>query len=850
MSNLWGDLRYAFRSLRKAPVFTAVAILSLALGIGANTAIFTLLDQILLRLLPVKNAQDLTLLTMQGRHYGSNWGGNAISYPMYRDFQDRNSVFSVMFCRFPRDVSLTFDGHTERSRAELVSGTYFPGLGVTATLGRVFNENDDGTPSGHPVVVLSYDFWKTRFAADPQVVGRKIIVNGNNMTIVGVAQQGFDGVELGNAAKVFVPIMMQPDLMPQNKTFLKDRRTRWVNAFGRLKPGVNQAQAKAALQPIMHAMLEQEVLEPAFSTASAFTREAFLKNIIDVLPGSQGRSDFREQLSAPLWVLMAITGTVLLIACANLANLLLARATGRYKEMAIRLAMGAGRVRIISQLLTESLLLAFLGGAAGILFAFWADHLLMAAYLPSDSQGLKIATAPDLRILLFTIAVTMLTGLLFGLAPALQATKPDVAPTLKDQAGGVVGGGNSALRKALVAAQVTLSLLLLIGAGLFVKSLSNLRALGPGFPAERLIGFQIDPTLNGYTPERTRLFYRQLTASLSALPGVQSVGLAAVRILAGGEWDNSALVEGYTPPHAGDHAEPFMNAIGPNYFATMGVPVVAGREFTEKDTQQVLHMPGRPPRNEDWKEPATIIVNETFAKKYFAGRNPIGRHVGMGIDPGTKLDMEIIGVVKDIKYTNLRDDIPEQAFEPYLAETYTSGMTVYVRTTLDPNQLFSAIRAKVRSLDPAVPIYDMRTTEEQIGNSLSTERLIASLSAVFGFLATLLATIGLYGVMAYTVARRTREIGIRMALGAAQSKVVWMVMKEVLILVGLGVGIGVPAALALTRFVRSQLFGITPNDPATLIMAAVGLAVIACAAGYIPALRASRIDPIRALRYE
>jgi predicted permease len=850
MSNLWGDLRYAFRSLRKAPVFTAVAVLSLALGIGANTAIFTLLDQILLRLLPVKDAKQLTLLTMRGRHYGSNWGGNAISYPMYRDFKDRNSVFSVMFCRFIREVSLSFDGHTELTRAELVSGTYFPGLGVGAALGRTFNENDDLTPSGHPVAVLSFDYWKMHFAGDPQVVGKKIVVNGNNMTIVGVAQEGFDGVELGSAAKIFIPVMMEPDLLPQNKEFLRDRRTRWVNAFGRLKPGVTEAQAKASLQPIMHAMLEQEVQEAAFSTASAFTRQEFLKCTIDVLPGSQGRSYFRQALTTPLWVLMAITGTVLLIACANLANLLLARATGRYKEMAIRLAMGAGRARIISQLLTESLLLAFLGGAAGIVFAFWADGLLMAAYLPSDSQGLKIATTPDLRILLFTIAVTMFTGLLFGLAPALQATNPDVAPTLKDQAGAVVGGGNSALRKALVAAQVTLSLLLLIGAGLFVKSLSNLRALGPGFPAERLIAFQIDPTMNGYTPERAKLFYRSLTESLATLPAVQSVGLASVRILEDNEWDNSALVEGYTAPRAGDHPEPFMNAIGPNYFATMGVPIVAGRDFTEKDTGRTLHSKGRPPRNEDFYVPTTIMINETFAKKYFAGRNPIGRHIGMGIDPDTKLDMEIIGVVKDFKYANLRDDIPEQAFEPYLAEQYVSGMTVYLRTAMDPNQMFSAVRAKMRELDSNIPIYGMRTTDEQISNSLSTERLIASLSAVFGFLATLLATIGLYGVMAYTVARRTREIGIRMALGAAQGKVVWMIMKEVLVLVAIGVGVGLPAALALTRLVRSQLFGIAPNDPSTLVIAAVGLAVVASAAGYIPALRASRVDPILALRYE
>ncbi len=843
MGNLGRDLRYAFRALRKSPVFTTVAVLSLALGIGANTAIFTLLDQILLRLLPVKDASRLVLLTMVGRHYGSNWGANAISYPMYRDFQDHNEVFSGMFCRFPWSASLTFGGQTERVEAELVSGSYFPVLGVGAAIGRTLTPDDDQTTNGHPVAVLSYDYWKVRFAGDPQILGQNVIVNNHSMTVVGVAQAGFDGVGLGNAAKIFLPVTMQPDLMPMNRDYLKDRRQRWVNSFGRLKPGVSQTQAKAALQPFMHSMLEMEVREPAFRNASDIVRQEFLKCFIDVLPGSQGQSYVRRQLSTPLWVLTAMTGTVLLIACANLANLLLARATGREKEVAVRLAIGASRGRMIGQLLTESLLLAALGGIAGAVFAFAADKLLVGAYLPPDSQGLKISALPDLRILSFTMAISAVTGLLFGLVPAIRATKPDIAPTLKDQAGAVVGGGHVGLRKSLVAAQVTLSLLLLIGAGLFLKSLNNLRNLGPGFSVDRLIGFNVDPSLNGYTSDRSKLFYQQLTDNLAAVPGVRSVGLASMRILENNEWDNWVTVEGYTP-RAGDRPDVFMNSIGPNYFGTLGVPVVAGRDFTTQDTQEVLHNPP------DFWSPTKVIINESLAKKYFSGRNPLGRHLGFGIDPGTKLDLESVGVVKDIKYMNVRNVIPEQAFVPYLAGHYVSQMTVYVRTALDPDQLFPVLRTRVREMDPNLPIYAMRTTQEQLDNSLTTERMIASLSIAFGILATLLATIGLYGVMAYTVARRTREIGIRMALGALAGNVIWMVMREVLFLVMIGVVVGVPAALGLTRLVRSQLYGVDSYDASTLALATLGLAAIACLAGYLPALRASRVDPIRALRYE
>ena len=839
------DLNYALRTLRRTPGFTAIAVLTLGLGIGANTAIFTLLDQVLLRLLPVKDPHELVLLTMRGKHYGSNWGMNAISYPMYKDFQAHNEVFSGMFARFPLYSSVTIGNASERVKAELVSGTYFDVLGVGTAIGRPFTPDDDKTPHGHTVVMLSYNYWKRRFGGRADVIGSTMLVSSQRMTIIGVTQAGFDGVELGDPPAIFVPLMMEVELMPLNKDMLTNRRNRWVNTFGRLKPGITLAQAKASLQPFMHSMLENEVREEAFRNASPYDREQFLKCWMDVLPGGQGRQSVQRELATPLWVLMATTVMVLLIACANIANLLLARATRRQKEMAIRLAIGASRGRIISQLLIEMLALSVMGGALGLLFAFGADKALMSLYLPADSARLNISTSPDFRVLVFTFAVSALTALAFGLVPALQTTKPNVGKVLKDEASAVVGSGNRGLRKSLVVVQVALSLLLLIGAGLFLRSLENLSKLGPGFTAERLIGFNIDPMLNGYSIERTKLMFREITDNLGALPGVQSVGLASMRILENNEWDSSMSVEGYNPDKPDDRAQPYMNQVSPNYFATLGVPIVAGRDFTMADNHEVKHGP-----DADDFVPTVVMINETFAKKYFAGRNPLGRHLGFGTDPGTPTDMEVIGVVKDIKYTNLRDEIPPQAFVPYMPSRFVGNMTVYVRTAGDPAALMNLIRSKVRDIDANLPIYDMRTTDDQIANSLAAERMIASLSTVFGFLATILAAVGLYGLMAYNVVQRTREIGIRMALGAAQTDVVWMVMRDVLLLVGVGVAVGIPASLGLARIVQSQLYGLSAHDPWTLMLATGGLAVVAAAAGYIPASRASRLDPTAALRYE
>ncbi len=832
VANLFQDVRYAIRTLSKSPMFVAVAVFSLALGIGANTAIFTLIDQLLLRLLPVKNPQELVLLTGLGQHYGSNNGRNKLSYPMYSDFRDKNQVFQGMFCNDTSEFSVSTGGSTERVAGEVVSGNYFPVLGVGAALGRVLGPSDDAVQGASPYAVLSYSYWTSRFGHDPTVIGRKIVINGYPFTIVGVSQAGFNGLDPAKSSQVRIPVTMQGEM---DKTWprLNDRRSRWIRAYGRLKTGEPLEQAKAGLQPLFHQMLAMEVQQKAFAKAAPRTKSDFLAMTLDVLPAATGMSNIRQQFSKPLIVLMCIVGLVLLIACANVANLLIARATARQKEIAVRLALGASRGRIISQLLVESLMLSLLGGVMGVFLAVLIDRSLIQ-FLPEGNSPLTISSTPDFRILLFALGVTLTTGILFGLVPALQATRPELAPTLKDQAGAVVGGGSVNVRKILVIAQVTLSLILLIAAGLFIKSLSNLKDLDPGFQTKNLLTFSVSPALNGYKDQRSLQFYRQLYEVLNNLPGVKSASFAVMGVLQGNEWDNSVSVEGYSAK-SGEWVNPHMNFISPGHFKTMDVPILVGRDFDARDDKGSMKV---------------AIINDKFAKRYFGSTNAVGRHIGMGGDPGTKTDITVIGVVRDTKYESMRDEMPIEVFQPYKQMDFVLGMNGYVRTDRNPEQYFEIVRRKVQELDANVPVVQMLTLEKQMEISLMTERLVASLSTAFALLATVLAGVGLYGVMAYTVARRTREIGIRMALGAFSGSVIWLVMREVLVLLAIGMAIGLPTAWALTKLVQTQLYGLTANDPFAISLAVIGIATVAILAGFVPARKATRIDPMRALRWE
>ncbi len=824
------ELRYALRNLRKSPVFTAVAVASLALGIGANTAIFSLLDQVLLRALPVKNPGELVKVYVgDGPFSGSARCDACISYPQYRDFRDRNQVFSGVLGRWPQALSFTDGDRTERVKGELASGNYFDVLGVRAAIGRTFTEQDDVQVNGHPLVILSYAFWQKRFGGDPSVLNRSVHVNAQPMTVIGVAQRGFNGVEVGAAADIFVPMAMKP-LMTPVWNDLENRQSLWVYTIARLKPGVSRDQAVASLRVLGRQILESEVT--LYTSQNESFRKRYVQKPIVVEDVSRGQSELREQFSRPLIVLMAMVGLVMLIACANVANLLLARAAARQKEIAVRLALGAGRARVIRQLLVESTTLALAGGAAGLAIAYWSGRVLLR-FLPASGGNEALSTTPDFRVLLFTLGLSVLTGILFGLAPALQSTRPAIAPALKDQASNVSAStGQARLRMTLVAGQVALSLVLLVGAGLFARSLYNLKDVDPGFRADSLVSLTIDASLNGYSQPRMQELFHRLEDSLAALPGVRAVGSVAIAPLSGDASKNTVRVEGYEAKPKED-MNPYSNWIGPGYFSTMGIPLIAGREFTRRD---------------ELASPKVAVINESMARYFFGQKSPIGLHLGIG--RRDKLGIEIVGVVRDGKYRTLREQPERTVYFPWAQDDGLQDMTFFVRGSRDSEAMGGALRGAVAALDPNLPVYGLKTMKSEIDESIYIDRMIAALSSFFGGLATLLAAIGLYGVMAYSVARRTREIGLRMALGAERAHVLWLVMREVTVLAGIGIAVALPVAYGLGRAVNSQLYGVRPADFGVLAGGTLLLAMVAGVAGYVPALRASRVDPLVALRYE
>ena len=834
MDRLRHDVRFALRSFAKNPGFTAVVVITLALGIGANAAIFGLLDQILFRLLPVRDAQRLVVLDAPGPFSGrtSNQSETLtpLSQPMYEGIRDHNKVFSGVLAHWPTAVHFSTGPQTETVNTDLVSGTYFPVLGLLPAAGRLLGPEDDRAPGGHPLVVLGHRFFQARFAGDPQVVGRSVSINGHPMTVVGVAPPGFHGVEVGGASDIFVPLAMQAQVLPTWPPTHGDWRSRWLTVMARLGDRVEMDEARASVNVLYAQLLQEDAKTRPVNPRTERTRAAFLEKKLEVLPGGRGTSGLRDQARSPLLVLMGMVGLVLLIACANVANLLLARGSSRQKELAVRLALGAGRRRLVQQLLVESVILSLAGGAVGVLVSVWVGRVLISA-LPLEDAARTLSADPDLRVGLFALAVSLVTGMLFGIIPALQTTRVAIASTLKNEAGAVIGGsGAFRFRSGLVVAQIALSLLLLVGAGLFTRSLQNLRALDPGFQPDRLVTFTIDPSLNGHDmPGRLDLFARVRDA-LAAEPGVRAVSMSDVPFMTNTDSSSTITIAGREPKE-GEDWNPNFAYVGPDFTTTLGIPLLSGRDVEDTDGPST---------------PRVAVVNESFARHFFPGQDALGQRFAFG--PGQKLDTAIVGIVKDGKAANLREEVKRFVYAPYPQKPDIGGMTYYVRASGDTDALAGRVHALVRQVDPALPVTNLKTMQAQIRESLFVERMVAALSAAFGILATLLAALGLYGVMAFAVALRTREIGIRMALGAQRRDVMTMVLRDVTILVALGVAIGLPGGYGIGRVIETQLFGLNGRDPLTYAAATATLLAAGFLAGYVPARRATRVDPMVALR--
>jgi predicted permease len=840
MDRLLQDVRYAIRQLAKSPVFTFTAIMTLALGIGANTAIYSLLDQVILRSLPVQHPEQLVMLSFTGSDRGRTnaYGGSGqdyFSYPMYRDIRDKNSVFDGVLATDQVQVGIQWNNLPDLINGELVSGNYFEVLGVRPALGRLLVQSDDQVQERNPVVVLSYGYWQRRFGSDPRIVNNTVLINSHPFTVVGIAPPGFRSFVVGVAPDVFAPMMMKPQITP-GWNDLEERRSRWLNIIGRLKPGITAAQGETGLAPLWHSLREDELT--AMPNATPKFREGFVaKSKLNLHEASRGFSPLRDQISTPIVIVMAMVGLVVLIACANVASLLLVRAAGRVREMSVRYALGASRLRVVQQLVSEGLVLGLGGGILGIVIAPQITRLLLRKIFSDSSGQIPFSSSLDTRILIFNFAVSIAVGLLFSMAPALQFWRPDLVQTLKQQIT-TLSGGQLRLRRGSVAVQMGLSLLLLFAAGLFVRTLHNLKNVDVGFATDHLVTFGIEPGYAGYTLDQNPQLFTRILDRLAASPGVRAVAGTSDPELSNNDEVSSIAVPGYT---AGENEsmQAEWGELSPGYFDALKVPFITGRDISERDSFSTAKV---------------AVVNETFARRYFGDpQHAIGRNFARGGAPEDKPDIQIVGVVKDSKHQNLRRKIDPRVYVPYTQVDPKRGMTFmqfYIRTWQPPDQAMSTVRAAMQGLDSKLALDGLQTMDQQVDADVSTESIVAFLAVSFGVLATFLAAVGLYGVLAFSTTQRTREIGIRMALGASRASVIRMILREVLWLAGISVGVALPAALLLSRYLRSQLFGVSNNDPLTLAGVVIVVAGVAIVAAMIPARRAAGVNPTRALRYE
>lgn len=831
IETFWRDMRYTVRVLRKSPGYALVAVLSLALGIGANTAIFSLVNQVMLRMLPVHDPAHLLVLHREDDLEGTSVNDNyesVLSYPMYRRLRDDGRAFSGVIARAGTAVTVLYQGNAESVGADLVSGNFFAVLGVRATAGRLFTPSDDDAPMAHPVAVLSHSYWVKRFAGSPAIVNQTIHLNGFPMTVIGVSAAGFNGIFPGNMPDVYVPITMLGAAKPTWKA-LDDPTFYWLNIMARTATGMPIEEAQAAAAVAYRAALDAVLARPGFHANDA---KAYRTARLELHSAGQGINQLRKNNQGPLLALSAMVGLVLLIACANVASLTIARATARQRELRIRLAIGARRWDLIRQLLLEGLLLAMAGGALGLLVADWTTRSLLRT-LPQDFAGEWLTAGLNPWLLAFTFATALLSGLLFSLVPALQATRPDLAGALRCGSVAAAPTGAVWLRKCVVTGQVALSLVLVVAAGLFGSTLFNIARTDLGFRPQNLLTFKVDASRSRPNLADSLAYYNDLKQRIATIPGVTGVGAADGGPFSNSNHSGNITLEGYQPPKKDDYVDVQEIAVSPGFFAALGIPERAGREFSERDGAK----------------PKVVVVNEAFARRYCRGRNPLGLHLAFGGGSHPVLDREIVGVVGDSR-GNSRYPAGEAFYYPFSQWEKPDRLMFYVRSAGDAGALGSSIRAAARSADANVPLYVMSPITLRIEDSIYVERMLAMLSVAFGGLATLLAALGLYGIVAYTVARRTAEIGLRMALGALPGDMLRMVVLEAARLALAGIVIGSAAALALSRLVESQLFGVKAADPVILTCAAALLALVALGAALAPGLRAARIDPMSALKYE